>query len=125
MTQPSRAEQLYNHLAQESTLDQQWATYKQALKQGRFFEQLAEQHRLEAENAYADVGDMKAEGRQRAQGEAERMLPKHQRAVDVRTNSFKAVGDAKGDFLLEMQLAATYANLAAMKYAKAMAIRPR
>lgn len=98
--------------------------YREALQQARQFEELAERYRLEAENAYTDVGAMRQEGRSRAKGEAARLLPKHERAVDVRTNTFKAVGDAKGDVAFYMNLASTYANLAAMKYAKAAAIRP-
>lgn len=105
-------------------LKAQWLLYKEALHQARQFEQLAEQYRLEAENTFADVGAMKKEGRDRARGEAARLLPKHERAVDVRTNSFKAMGDAKGDVAFFMSMAGMYANLATMKYAKAQALRP-
>lgn len=101
-----------------------WALYRQAIHQARAFESEAERCRLEAENAYADGGAMKTEGRRRARGEAARMLPSHQRAVDVRTNTFKAVGDAKGDVAFYMGMASMYAELATMKYAKAAAIRP-
>lgn len=108
-----------------SALEQRWALYREALRQGREFEQMAEQYRLEAENALADVKDMKDEGRRRVRGEAARLLPTHERAADVRTNSFKAMGDAKGDVMFYLAtMANTYANLAAMKYAKASAIRP-
>lgn len=107
-------------------VDLQWELYHEAVFQARAFEQLAEQYRLEAENAYADVGTMKKEGRVRAQGEAERLLPAHERAIDHRTGTFKAMGDAKGDVVFYFTtMANTYANLAAMKYAKATAIRPR
>lgn len=101
-----------------------WALYREALDQGRQFEELAEKYRLEAENAYADVADMRAEGRRRAQVQQVRMLPSHQRATDVRTASFKAVGDAKGDVAFYSGLASTYASLASMKYTKAAAIKP-
>lgn len=98
--------------------------YQEALDQGRFFEGLAEQYRMEAENAYADVGAMKKEGQRRAAVQNPRMLPQAQRATDVRTNSFKAVADAKGDVAFYLGMAGTYANLATMKYTKAAAIRP-
>lgn len=108
-----------------ATVKLQWALYRQALNQGREFEELAEKYRLEAENAYADVAAMRQEGRDRARGEAARLLPKHERAIDVRTNSFKAMGDAKGDVAFYfLTMSNTYANLASMKYAKAAAIRP-
>jgi hypothetical protein len=100
------------------------ALYREALTQARFFEGMAEQYRMEAENAYADVGAMKKEGRARAAKQNPRMLPSHERAEDVKTNSFKAVGDAKGDVAFYLTMASTYANLATMKYAKANAIRP-
>src|SRR5687768_4088631 len=100
------------------------ALYREALNQARQFEGLAEQYRMEAENAYADVAFMKKEGRARMLKQNPRMLPSHERAVDVRTNSFKAVGDAKGDVAFYLTMASTYANLATMKYAKATALRP-
>lgn len=106
-------------------LKAQWLLYKEALAQARQFEQLAEQYRLEAENAYADVAAMKKEGQRRAAAQNPRMLPQAQRATDVRTNSFKAMADAKGDVAFYMNLASTYANLATMKYSKAAANRPR
>lgn len=108
-----------------ATVRAQWQLYRQALNQARAFEELAEQYRLEAEKAFGDVGSMKKEGRARAQGEQPRMLPSHERATDVRTNSFKEMGDAKGDVAFYFTtMANTYANLATMKYAKAQAIRP-
>lgn len=103
----------------------QWALYHEAVHQARQFEQLAEQYRLEAENAFADVGAMKKEGRDRARGEAARLLPAHERAIDQRTSTFKAMGDAKGDVMFYFTtMANTYANLATMKYTKAAALRP-
>lgn len=103
-----------------NTVEHLMGTYIQAMNQGREFEELAEKYRLEAENAYADAGNMKKEGQARAAKQNPRMLPSHERAVDVRTNSFKAVADAKGDFVLYLStMASTYANLAQMKYAKA------
>lgn len=132
MTQPSRVQQLHDAMQALSDAEQvnpsanQWPLYKEALRQAREFEGMAEWYRLEAEQAFADVGAMKEQGRLRANAEHDRMLPKHIRAVDHRTNTFKAMQDAKGDFALYLgTMANTYANLAAMKYAKAMAIRPR
>src|SRR5690349_11462966 len=90
---------------------------KQAMLEGAQFEREAERCRMEAERAYEDVGSMKSEGRARAAAGAPRMLPSHERAVDVRTNSFKTVGDAKGDVLFYAQQAAMYAQMAAMKFA--------
>ena len=81
--------------------------YREALSQAREFEGLAEQYRMEAENAYADVAFMKKEGRARVLKQNPRMLPSHERATDVRTNSFKAVGDAKGDVAFYMTMAST------------------
>src|SRR4029450_6812860 len=99
------------------------ATAKEAMLQGREFEQEAERCRLEAEQAFADAGAMKAEGLRRAAVQNPRMLPSHQRAIDVKTNSFKAMQDAKGDFVVYLDTrAATYAALAQMKYAKATAL---
>lgn len=97
---------------------------KEALMQGREFEQKAEQARMEAEQAFADVGAMKEEGRQRMIDWGQVFLtPASTRSTDVRTNTFKAVGDAKGDFLLYLgSVANTYATLAQMKYAKAAAL---
>lgn len=98
--------------------------YKQAMSEGAALEREAERCRMEAERALEDVGTMKTEGRRRAKGEAERLLPRHERAVDVRTNSFKAMGDAKGDVAFYFQtMANTYAALAQMKFAKAAALR--
>jgi hypothetical protein len=106
----------------QSTLDLLMLIYKEAMQQGRHFEGEAEKYRLEAEEAYASVPEMKAEGRARAAKQNPRMLPSHERAVDHRTNGFKAVMDAKGDFLLYLgTMASTYANLATMKYSKAEA----
>lgn len=99
--------------------------YKQAMLEGAALERLAEQYRQEAEQAYEDVGLMKAEGRRRVAGERGRMLPQHQRATDVRTNTFKAVADAKGDNLYLIQLSQMYAGLAAMKFAKAAGLKQR
>ena len=99
------------------------ATYREAMRQAREFEQKAEQWRLEAEQAYADAGSMKAEGRARAATRNPRMLPSHERGVDVHTNGYKAMQDAKGDFVLYMTtMANTYATMATMKYAKAQAV---
>jgi len=97
-------------------------TAKEALLQARQFEEVAEKWRLEAEQAYEDAGSMKAEGRARAARQNPRMLPSHERGVDVRTNSFKAVADVKGDVVMWLTWANTYATLAQMKYAKAAAL---
>lgn len=97
--------------------------YLEAMRQGREFEGQAEQWRLEAEKAYGEVGDMKAEGRRRSLIENTRMLPSHERAIDVRTNTYKVMQDAKGDYALYMAtMANTYGTLATMKYAKASAL---
>lgn len=100
----------YRSIAREATL------------QGVEFEREAERCRMEAQRAFEDVGTMKAEGRARQAGEFERMLPQHERATDVRTNTMKAMGDAKADHMYYSAQAAMYANLAAMKFAKASAI---
>lgn len=96
--------------------------YRQCMRQGGEFEKEAERHRLEAERAYEDAGKMKAEGRRRAGITAGRMLPNSERGVDVHTGAFKDMQDAKGDFVLFMTLANTYANMATMKFAKAAAV---
>jgi len=95
---------------------------KEAMTQGAELEKEAERWRIEGELAYQDAGAMKTEGRERAAKEGRRMLPAQERAIDIRTNSFKAVQDAKGDFVLFMSLASTYAAMAQMKYAKATAL---
>lgn len=100
----------YRALAREATL------------QGMQFEREAERCRMEAQRAFEDVAAMKAEGRARQAREYERMLPQHERATDVRTGTMKAMADAKADHVYYSTQAATYANLAAMKYAKASAI---
>lgn len=100
----------YRALAREATL------------QGAQFEQEAERCRMEAQRAFEDVAAMKAEGRARQAREHERMLPQHERATDVRTGTMKAMADAKADHVYYSAQAATYANLAAMKFAKASAI---
>lgn len=97
--------------------------YKQAMIEGADLERLAEQYRMEAERAFADVGLMKTEGRTRALRGRERMLPSHERAVDVRTNTFKAMGDAKADHMYYLQLSQMYSALAQVKFAKAAALR--
>lgn len=103
-------------------IDLLMSVYKQAMQQGRDLEGEAEKYRLEAEQAYAAVGEMKKQGAARAAKENPRMLPSHERAIAVRTNSFKEVADAKGDFLLYLgTMCSTYSGLAAMKYAKAQA----
>lgn len=99
-----------------------WTVYVETMQQGRAFEQEAERCRMEAENAYKDVAGMKQEGRDRQAGEAERMLPQHERATDVRTGTMKAMADAKADHVYYSTQAATYAGLATMKYAKATAV---
>lgn len=99
--------------------------YTETMAEGCAFEAEAERCRMEAEQAFRDVGDMKAEGRRRAGSELGRMLPKHERAVDVRTNTMKAMGDAKGDQAFYTGQAVMYANLAAMKFAKAAALLAR
>lgn len=96
--------------------------YKLAMRQGVELEAEAERWRLEAEQAYVDAKAMKAEGRERAETSKRRMLPGNPRSIDVSTNAFKDMADAKGDFVLFMNLANTYANMAAMKFAKAAAI---
>lgn len=109
----------------QTARQEQWDLYKETMAQGSSFEYEAERCRMEAENALMDVGSLKEEGRRRAKGEADRLLPKHERAVDVRTNSFKAMGDAKADVVFYFAtMANTYAGLATMKYTKAAAIRP-
>ena len=67
---------------------------------------------------------MKAEGRRRAAVQNPRMLPSHGRATDVKTNTMKAMADAKGDVAFYLSMANTYADLAAMKYCKAATIKP-
>lgn len=99
--------------------------YSETMKQGRQFEEKAERARLEAEQAFDDVAAMKAEGRGRVHVEPERMLPSHERATDVRTNTMKAMADAKADHVYYSAQATMYAGLAAMKFAKAQAIRPQ
>lgn len=99
-----------------------WTVYVETVQQGRAFEQEAERCRMEAEQAFADVGAMKAEGRTRVHVEPERMLPQHERASDVRTGTMKAMADAKADHVYYSTQAATYAGLATMKYAKATAV---
>lgn len=101
------------------------ATARQAILQGRVFEEKAEKFRLEAERAFEDVQAMKAEGRRRAAVQQPRMLPSHERATDVKTNTVKAMADAKGDNAYYSGQSAMYANLAAMKYAKAQALMAR
>lgn len=96
---------------------------KQALLEGVALEHEAERCRMEAERAFQDVGAMKVEGRDRSAVQNPRMLPSAQRAVDVRTNSFKAVADAKGDVMFYSSQATMYAGLAAMKFAKAAALK--
>lgn len=99
-----------------------WTLYVETMQQGRAFEQEAERCRMEAERAFKEVGDMKQEGRDRQAGEAERMLPQHERATDVRTGTMKVMADAKADHVYYSTQAATYAGLATMKYAKASAV---
>lgn len=98
---------------------------RQAILQGREFEQVAEKWRLEAEQAIRDASAMKAEGRERAKTRERTMLPGHPRAHDVHTNAYKDVQDAKGDAVLWLSWAQTYAALAQMKFAKATALYAR
>lgn len=102
--------------------DTTWTLYVECMQQGRAFEGEAERCRLEAQQAFEDVAAMKQAGRDRQAGEAERMLPQHERATDVRTNTMKAMADAKADHVYYATQAATYAQLATMKYAKASAV---
>lgn len=95
----------------------------QALMEGTQFEHEAERCRMEAQNAFDDVKAMKDEGRRRAAVQNPRMLPSHERATDVRTNTMKAMADAKGDVVFYSNLATTYATLATMKFTKAMAMK--
>lgn len=95
---------------------------KEAMIQGGALEKEAERWRMESELAYSDAGDMKQEGRDRAERMGKRLTPSSARGVDVHTNAYKAMADAKGDFVLFGKMANTYANLAAMKYAKASAL---
>jgi hypothetical protein len=96
--------------------------YNEALQQGVAYEHEAYRCLIEAEQAYRDAGQMKKDGRARAAGEAGRMLPQHERATDVRTNTFKDVADAKGDHVYYSAQAQMYASLASMKFAKASAL---
>lgn len=96
---------------------------KQAMLEGTALEHEAYRCQAEAEQALADQRAMKAEGQRRAAVQNPRMLPSHQRAVDVRTNSFKAMQDAKGDHVYYSGQAAMYASLAAMKFAKAAGLK--
>lgn len=96
---------------------------KQAMLEGTALEHEAYRCQAEAERALADSKAMKVEGQRRAAVQNPRMLPSHQRAVDVRTNSFKAMQDAKGDHVYYSGQAAMYAGLAAMKFAKAAGLK--
>lgn len=96
---------------------------KQALLEGAALERLAEQYRHRAEQAFKDVGAMKEVGRARAATRRSRMLPDSDRAVDVRTNTFKVVQDAKADHLYYIKLATMYASLAQAKFAKAATLK--
>lgn len=96
---------------------------KQAMLEGTALEHEAYRCQAEAEQALADSKAMKAEGQRRALVENPRMLPQHLRATDVRTNSFKAMQDAKGDHVYYSGQAAMYAGLAAMKFAKAAGLK--
>lgn len=96
--------------------------YLEAMRQGTAYEREAYRCLKEAEQAFRDAGDMKAEGRARAGSELGRMLPQHERATDVRTNSFKAVADAKADHVYYSGQAQMYAALATMKFTKAAAL---
>ena len=97
--------------------------YSETMQQAAAHETEAERCRLEAERAFQDVQAMKATGRTRAAKQRERMLPSHERAVDVKTNTMKAMADAKADHVYYATQAAMYAQMAGMKYAKAAAIR--
>lgn len=110
---------------QQSINDLMWTTYVETMREGRAFENEAERCRMEAEQAYADAGAMKAEGRSRVAGEQDRLLPQHERATDVRTNTFKATQDAKADHLYYSAQAQMYAALATMKFTKANSILTR
>lgn len=95
--------------------------HREAMLQGRDYEQRAEEARAIFEAEFANVPDLKAQGRARASSEPDRMLPKQQRAVDYRTSMFKEMADAKGDYGVYLQRAQTYSALAQMKFAKAQA----
>ena len=99
--------------------------YLEAMRQGTEYEHEAYRCMIEAQRAFEDAGTMKNEGRARAGSEFGRMLPQHERATDVRTNSFKAVADAKADHLYYTGQAQMYACMAQMKFAKAAALRGR
>lgn len=96
---------------------------KQAMLEGTALEHQAYRCQAEAEQALKDQRDMKAEGQRRALVENPRLLPQHQRATDVRTNSFKAMQDAKGDHLYYSSQATMFAALAGMKFAKAAGLK--
>lgn len=101
------------------------AEARRSLLRGIDYERRANELCQEAEQAFADAGSLKAEGRARVAGEAVRMLPIHERAADVRTNSFKAMQDAKADHAYYTTQASMYAALAAMEFAKSQALMAR
>lgn len=109
----------------QSTADLTWTVYIETMREGRAFEDQAERCRMEAEQAFADAGLMKTEGRARVAGEGGRLLPQHERATDVRTNTYKVVGDTKADHVYYSAQASMYAALATMKFTKAQAILTR
>lgn len=96
---------------------------KQALLEGAALERLAEQFRHWAEQAAIDVGIMKEVARARASTRRPRMLSDSDRAVDVRTATFKVVQDAKADHLYYIKMATMYASLAEAKFAKAATLK--
>lgn len=103
----------------------QLAEARYAIREAQHCEDKAAQATRQADKAFKEVGEMKAENQARAATRRPRMLPTTSRAIDVQTASFKEVQDAKGDHLYYSSQAAMYAALATMLYTKASVLMQR